>query len=129
MPTTYQGVLFRNKGEAILNLTNPTGLSAAMQAKTITAITDLNRERHAAVRDPEGGDDLLGGCHHLVAERLFEALVLRASLSRQRAPEAGEGGVGHEGEHLQGVTPVAAMAGILTTMFGASRENSISPSV
>jgi hypothetical protein len=53
LPSTYQGVLFRNKGEAILNLTNPKGLSAAMQAKSIAALADLNRERHAAVGDPE----------------------------------------------------------------------------
>src|SRR5262249_25005956 len=30
LPSTYQGVLFRNQGEPILNLTNPAGLSAAM---------------------------------------------------------------------------------------------------
>jgi hypothetical protein len=53
LPTTYQGVLFRNKGEPILNLTNPKGLSEEMQAKTISAINDLNKERHAQVRDPE----------------------------------------------------------------------------
>jgi hypothetical protein len=53
LPTTYQGVLFRGKGEPILNLSNPKGLSAAMQQKTIAAIRDLNRERHEAIRDPE----------------------------------------------------------------------------
>src|SRR5919197_1059013 len=31
LPTTYQGVLFRNKGEPVLNLTNPDGLSDDMQ--------------------------------------------------------------------------------------------------
>src|SRR5262245_38920254 len=53
LPSTYQGVLFRNQGEPILNLSNPRGLSAAMQARTIEALGDLNRERHAALRDPE----------------------------------------------------------------------------
>ncbi len=53
LPTTYQGTLFRNQGEPILNLNNPPGLSAAMQARTIEALADLNRERHAALRDPE----------------------------------------------------------------------------
>jgi hypothetical protein len=53
LPSTYQGVLFRNKGEPILNLTNPKGLSAAMQAKCIEALRDLNRERHARSLDPE----------------------------------------------------------------------------
>jgi hypothetical protein len=53
LPTTYQGVLFRNQGEPILNLGNPGGLSAAMQEKSIAALRDLNRQRHAAIRDPE----------------------------------------------------------------------------
>ena len=53
LPTTYQGVLFRNKGEPVLNLANPKGLSTAMQAKSIEAIRDLNRERHGILGDPE----------------------------------------------------------------------------
>src|SRR3954470_9656900 len=53
LPSTYQGVLFRNPGEPILNLSNPKGLSDAMQAKSIAALRDLNRERHASIRDPE----------------------------------------------------------------------------
>ncbi len=53
LPTTYQGVLFRNRGEPVLNLNNPPGLSAAMQAKTVEALRDLNAERHAQVGDPE----------------------------------------------------------------------------
>jgi hypothetical protein len=52
-PTTYQGVLLRNKGEPILNLTNPRGLSDAMQARSIAAIRDLNSERAKGIRDPE----------------------------------------------------------------------------
>ena len=53
LPTTYAGVLFRNKGEPVLNLGNPPGLSEAMQAKTVAALRDLNGYRHAALRDPE----------------------------------------------------------------------------
>jgi hypothetical protein len=53
LPTTYQGVLFRGKGEPILNLGNPRGLSARMQARTIEALRDLNRVRRAKLRDPE----------------------------------------------------------------------------
>ncbi len=33
LPTTYQGVLFRNKGEPVLNLANPGGLTDDMQAQ------------------------------------------------------------------------------------------------
>ncbi len=53
LPTTYQGVLFRNQGEPVLNLNNPTGLSDAMQQKTVEALRDLNSHRHAAIGDPE----------------------------------------------------------------------------
>jgi hypothetical protein len=53
LPTTYQGVLFRNKGEAVLNLNNPDGLTGEMQQKTVAALTELNRRRHARTGDPE----------------------------------------------------------------------------
>ncbi len=53
LPTTYSGVLFRNQGEPVLNLTNPPGLGDAMQAKTIEALRDLNGIRHAEINDPE----------------------------------------------------------------------------
>ena len=53
LPTTYQGVLFRNQGEPILNLNNPDGVSDEMQRRSITGISDLNRQRLAAIGDPE----------------------------------------------------------------------------
>jgi hypothetical protein len=53
LPTTYQGVLFRNQGEPVLNLNNPTGLTGDMQRRTIEALRDLNRQRHVHVGDPE----------------------------------------------------------------------------
>jgi hypothetical protein len=53
LPTTYQGVLFRNQGEPVLDLANPAGLSDQMERKTIEALDDLNKERRKAVGDPE----------------------------------------------------------------------------
>jgi uncharacterized protein (DUF1501 family) len=53
LPTTYQGVVFRNQGEPILNLTNPKGLSEKMQERTVAALRDLNAERHDATADAE----------------------------------------------------------------------------
>jgi len=53
LPTEFAGTLFRNRGEPVLNLSNPAGLSAEMQAKTIEAVKDLNGIRHAAIGDPE----------------------------------------------------------------------------
>jgi uncharacterized protein (DUF1501 family) len=53
LPTTYQGVLFRNQGEPVLNLNNPSGLSDDIQQKTIEALRDLNGQHHAQIGDPE----------------------------------------------------------------------------
>jgi uncharacterized protein (DUF1501 family) len=53
LPSTHAGVLFRNQGEPVLNLANPAGLSAQMQAKTIEAVKDLNGVHAARVGDPE----------------------------------------------------------------------------
>ncbi len=53
LPSTYQGVLFRNQGEPVLNLNNPKGLTDAVQRKSLEAVADLNRERLNSVLDPE----------------------------------------------------------------------------
>jgi hypothetical protein len=53
LPPSYQGVLFRNQGSAVLNLKNPPGLSAAMQRTGLDALRDLNRQRLRLTGDPE----------------------------------------------------------------------------
>jgi len=53
LPSTYQGVLFRNQGDPVLNLGNPAGLSVEMQRKSLDALRDLNRERLGRLGDPE----------------------------------------------------------------------------
>jgi hypothetical protein len=53
LPTHYQGVLFRNQGDPVLNLGNPPGLSEEAQKGTIETISRLNRKHHEAVGDPE----------------------------------------------------------------------------
>jgi hypothetical protein len=53
LPSTYQGVLFRNQGEPVLNLNNPAGLDALLQRRTIEALRDLNGQRVQTVGDPE----------------------------------------------------------------------------
>jgi uncharacterized protein (DUF1501 family) len=52
LPTPFQGVLFRNQGEPVLNLNNPPGLTAEMQRATIGSLGALNRRRHDQVHDP-----------------------------------------------------------------------------
>jgi hypothetical protein len=53
LPTPYSGVLFRNQGEPVLNLNNPAGLTDEMQKQTIDALSELNRQHHEALGDPE----------------------------------------------------------------------------
>jgi hypothetical protein len=53
LPTVYQGVPFRGSGDPVLYLSNPPGIDADVQAESLTAINRLNRERLAAVGDPE----------------------------------------------------------------------------
>ena len=53
MPSTYAGVVFRNQGDPILNLSNPPGVDASAQRETIDVLNELNRERFEQMRDPE----------------------------------------------------------------------------
>ena len=53
LPSTYQGVLFRNKGDAVLNLSNPPGVSPEMQRRELDALRDLNQEHFKRAMDPE----------------------------------------------------------------------------
>ena len=53
LPSTYAGVLFRNQGDPVLNLSNPPGITPEMQHYGLDALTDLNRLRHSVVGDPE----------------------------------------------------------------------------
>ena len=53
LPSTYGGVLFRNKGEAVLNLANPDGLPPELQRKGLDVLKTVNAGRFEQVRDPE----------------------------------------------------------------------------
>lgn len=53
LPSNYQGVVFRNQGEPVLNLSNPPGITPEMQHYGVRTINDLNKLRHNHVRDPE----------------------------------------------------------------------------
>lgn len=43
LPSSYQGVMFRSQGDAILHLSNPEGVSEPLQRQDLDAIRDLNR--------------------------------------------------------------------------------------
>src|ERR1043165_1220522 len=46
LPSDFAGVLFRNKGDPVLNLSNPPGITPEMHHYGLGAITDLNSLRH-----------------------------------------------------------------------------------
>ncbi|MGV3719610.1 MAG: DUF1501 domain-containing protein [Actinomycetota bacterium] len=53
LPTVHQGVQFRSKGDPVLFLSNPNGMSPAIRRNILDAIRDINGEKHQAVGDPE----------------------------------------------------------------------------
>ena len=53
LPTVYQGVPFRKTGDPVLFLSNPAGITATMQRKTLDLIKELNEKHLGVVGDPE----------------------------------------------------------------------------
>jgi hypothetical protein len=107
LPTHYQGVLFRNKGEPVLNLNNPPGLTGDMQRRTIDALRELNGRRHDLVRDPEinsrvAAYELAFRMQSAAPELIDMAGENRETLAmygvdREDPPKGGRGGVGAGG--------------------------------
>jgi hypothetical protein len=53
LPTTYQGVEFRSKGDPVLCVSNPDGVSRDVRGNTIEALRDLNQMHLEDTGDPE----------------------------------------------------------------------------
>jgi hypothetical protein len=53
LPSRFQGVKFQAKGDPVLYLDNPPGVTAADQDELIDVVNRLNRRTHDALRDPE----------------------------------------------------------------------------
>ncbi len=53
LPTVFQGVEFRSKGDPVLFLSNPDGVSADARRESIDAIKDLNTIHEGMIGDPE----------------------------------------------------------------------------
>ena len=53
LPSTYQGVQFRNSGDPIVYLSNPSGVSPATQRAGLDALKDLNQAHLAQTGDVE----------------------------------------------------------------------------
>ena len=53
LPTVYQGVEFRSKGDPVLFVSNPDGMDAAVRRQSLDALRDLNQTHLDDVGDPE----------------------------------------------------------------------------
>jgi hypothetical protein len=53
LPTVYQGVEFRSKGDPVLFLTNPEGVSPEARRQSLDALKNLNEVHLKSVGDPE----------------------------------------------------------------------------
>lgn len=53
LPSVYQGVQCRSKGDPVLYLSNPDGVSTDMRKNCVDAITKINQQAHNETNDPE----------------------------------------------------------------------------
>ena len=53
LPTVYQGVEFRSKGDPVLFVSNPEGIAPEARRESVDLVNDLNRLRRAEIGDPE----------------------------------------------------------------------------
>jgi hypothetical protein len=53
LPSQHQGVKFRNKGDPVLYLSNPPGVSRDLRRDTLDEINALNAKNFSTMRDPE----------------------------------------------------------------------------
>src|SRR5205085_4213017 len=53
LPSQHQGVKFRNKGDPVLFLSNPPGVSRNLRRETLDEINALNAQNFSTFRDPE----------------------------------------------------------------------------
>ena len=53
LPSQHQGVKFRNKGDAVLYLSNPQGMDSQRRRRTLDRLDNLNRQHFDQLGDPE----------------------------------------------------------------------------
>jgi uncharacterized protein (DUF1501 family) len=53
LPTTYQGVEFRSKGDPVLSVTNPDGVDSDVRGRTVETLRELNQKHLDQTGDPE----------------------------------------------------------------------------
>ena len=53
LPSEYQGVELRSKGDAVLYVNNPKGVSRSIRKNAINTINNINKQAYSEVGDPE----------------------------------------------------------------------------
>ncbi|HEY9561217.1 MAG TPA: DUF1501 domain-containing protein [Anseongella sp.] len=53
LPSVYQGVQCRSKGDPVLYISDPEGIDRDLKKQTISAINEINRQEYEAFHDPE----------------------------------------------------------------------------
>jgi len=106
LPSTYQGVMFRNQGEPVLNLDNPQGLSRRMQRESLDTLARLNHERYLQNGDPEIASRIAA---YELAFRMQAAAPELIDLAGESAQTLADYGVGRREppgtERLRGAGP------------------------
>ena len=106
LPSSYQGVKFRNQGEPVQDLSNPPGMTAEMRHYGFEALRDLNQLRQKVVGDPE------------IASRIQSyELAARMQMS---APELAD--LSREPKHILDAYGVDRDSGGLKTQRGGGPE-------
>ncbi len=98
LPSTFQGVMFRNQGEPVQDLANPPGVTAEMRHHGLDALRDLNGMRQKIVGDPEIASRIAS--YELAARMQLSAPEL-ADLSRESKETLAAYGVDRDGAGLK----------------------------
>ncbi len=53
LPTRFQGVKFRNQGDPVLDISDPSGVSRSTRRTMLNSLTELNQQKYQVVGDPE----------------------------------------------------------------------------
>jgi len=95
MPSTYAGVLFNTKGEAVKGLANPDGITPEVQRLSLDTVAKLNERRFRHIKDPEIQSRVAS---YELAFRMQTAAPELLDLSRESAATREAYGVGRKDE-------------------------------
>jgi hypothetical protein len=99
MPSHFRGVTFRNQGDAVLHLSNPSGVDPAKQRARLDLIRGLNEERAAVTGDPEIASRVAA---YELAFRMQTAAPDLLDFSRESPQTLEMYGVGRDPTHTYG---------------------------